>query len=122
MYAQNKDYTDYESEGIRFMEQNMDAQARRCFDRAVQLGSSRAQIFLRYLDLNVSDADFAQHACGGERFDYDLQPLYRVSRVQAVLKKCFRNILNRAEFMADDFIWRCRIAIVGKTVSRGISM
>ena len=104
----------YETEGMRLMDAGMDAQARSCFEKASELGSERAKVFLQYFDMNVSDEDFRDHPVKAEPFDYDLQRLFRVSRAAAVLKKAFMNIRNHTEAVADGIAWGIHTAISGK--------
>ena len=112
----------FEAEGIRFMDAGQDENARECLRKAVLLGSDKAVTLLQYLDMNVSDEDFRDRAQEEEQFDYDLQPLFRVSYAGSVLKKACMNVRNNLEAAADSVAWNVRTALRGKPVSGGFPM
>lgn len=112
----------YETEGIRFMEDGRDEAARDCFRKAILLGSGRAMTLLQYLDMNVTDEDFRDHEQEEDLFDYDLQPLFRVSHARRALKRACRNVRNNLEAAADSVAWGMRVAITGKPVTGRIPM
>ena len=112
----------FEAEGIRFMDAGQDENARECLRKAVLLGSDRAVTLLQYLDMNVSDEDFRDRAQEEEQFDYDLQPLFRVSYAGSVLKKACMNVRNNLEAAADSVAWNVRTALRGEPVSGGFPM
>ena len=112
----------FEAEGIRFMDAGQDENARECLRKAVLLGSDKAVTLLQYLDMNVSDEDLRDRAQEEEQFDYDLQPLFRVSYAGSVLKKACMNVRNNLEAAADSVAWNVRTALRGKPVSGGFPM
>ena len=112
----------FEAEGIRFMDAGQDENARECLRKAVLLGSDKAVTLLQYLDMNVSDEDFRDRAQEEEQFDYDLQPLFRVSYAGSVLKKACMNVRNNLEAATDSVAWNVRTALRGKPVSGGFPM
>ena len=112
----------FEADGIRFMEAGQDEQARECLRKAIILGSERAMTLLQYLDMNVSDEDFLDHTQEEEQFDYDLQPLFRVSYAGRVLKKACMNVRNNLEAAADSVAWNISTALRGKPVFGGFPM
>ncbi len=104
----------YESEGIRLMELGEDEQARNFLEQAARLGSERAKVCLHYLNLNVCDEDFCKtesRAQSEDVFDYDLQPLYHVSRIQTALQRSFQSMQYKAEYICDDILSKGLILI-----------